>query len=645
MNFIVNNTHPGCKKMDDFTSLSTGCFVKKPSKRRERSPEFPHLFTEESKKSLSTRYDQYLVTKKKFKDAIEIILNEVNKDIASEIVTFIQNGLEASLNIGIPTLTLKIGVNFQEFSPIYELASKKVKESLNLQCATINSSQNSEITSVLKDVFNQILTPDDDANKILGKTLSMKGLFNHVKKSEFSNGIVFFIPRFDVLPSSVMDKLIEVCSSRNKRFPLFFVLGLSTGTELSAEWMSSTAISQLNIATITPPSPTLLLERVLFSSLLSTETPFKLSYRTFEVLLSRFSFSSYSLHDVMKTIDVALLTHSLQQPLFKYLQASANGLEFKTTGLSDEEKALFLQLPSVQKHVEKNVVSNKSYALQLLQGDNSAIDQMFQECNENYLVLFYSFKVLHNLIKNIPGSNLVSKPLELYSFCLQGCVHEEKEVCVALKCFGMLQSSTFLERLKSTHHECQNIKSPSTKIQLLMKVIKLQIDEMDAIFSNMPEEKTNTNETKASLEKLKEIQLSFISRLENYFSTLTAPTSWPMNEIVWYSNHIELQNVLVGKCRTALHRGLTNPNLYLQGSEKTSKPDLCHLYDSFHEHGKLISLHDWIQSFNAMLGKKKISSDTHAQFISAVSELHFMGYLKPTKRKTDHVAKLSLLGY
>ena len=632
--------------MDTFTSLSTGCFVVKPSKRNERLAEFPQLYTEESKMSLLGRYEQYISSKKKFTDALNITLEDINKEVSSKIVNFINEGLKASVSRGIPTLTLKIGVNFKEFSPIYKLAAKAVSETFKIQCATVNSSQHSDMTAVLKDVFGQLLNSENDANKVLLKTLSMRGLLDHVMTSNNCNGIVLFIPRFDILPSTIMDKLIDICSSRNQEVPFFFVLGLSTGIELSAEWMSSSAISQLNIETVTPPSPTELLERVLFKSLLDTETSFKLSYRTFEVLLSRFSFSSYSLHDVMKTIDVALLSHSMHQPLFKHIEKTSSNIQFHANNLDDEEKALLLQLPSVQKYIEKCVVSNKSLALQLLEGDADAIDNLYQQCTENYQVLFHSFKVLHSLIKNIPGSSLVGKPLELYSFCLQGCVNEVKEVCIALKCFAMLQSSAFLERLQSAYQECQSVEKPCTKLQLLKKVLKVQIEEMKSILTETSKYELDCSDKKSYSEKLKSIQQSFISRLENYFSTLTAPTSWPMHEIIWYSNHVELQNMLVGKCRTALHRGLTNPNLYLQGSsDKTAKPDLCHLYDLFQEHGKMISLHDWIQSFNALLGKKKISSETHAQFISAVSELHFMGYLKPTKRKTDHVAKLSLLGY
>ena len=633
--------------MDNFTSLSTGCFVVKPSKRNERLPEFPQLYTEESKISSSERFDQYNSTKKTFNDAIDITLNEINQEVSSKIVNFISGGLNTSLGRGIPTLTVKIGVNFKEFSPIYTLAATVVSEKFNMQCATVNSSQHSDVTAVLKDVFGQLLNSENDANKVLLKTLSMRGLLSHIMTSHNCNGIVFFIPRFDILQSTIMDKLIDICCSSSKETPFFFVLGLSTGIELSAEWMSSSSISQLHIETVTPPSPTVLLERVLFRSLLDTGTSFKLSYRTFEVLLSRFSFSSYSLHDVMKTIDVALLSHSMHQPLFKNIGPghTSSSMQFQAINLNSEEKALILQLPSVQKYVEKCVVSNKKLASQLLEGNANAIDQMYRECSESYQVLFYSFKVLHSLIKNIPGSSLVGKPLELYSFCLQGCVNEVKEVCIALKCFAMLQSSAFLERLQSAFEECQSVEKPCSKMQLLTKVLKLQIEEMETMLSNNTKNELDCTDKKSSAEKLKSIQQSFISRLENYFSTLTAPTSWPMHEIIWYSNHVELQNVLVGKCRTALHRGLTNPNLYLQGTDKVTKPDLCHLYDLFQEHGRMISLHDWIQSFNAMLGKKKISSETHAQFISAVSELHFMGYLKPTKRKTDHVAKLSLLGY
>lgn len=38
---------------------------------------------------------------------------------------------------------------------------------------------------------------------------------------------------------------------------------------------------------------------------------------------------------------------------------------------------------------------------------------------------------------------------------------------------------------------------------------------------------------------------------------------------------------------------------------------------------------------------EELNEIIHARFIRAVSELELLGFIKPTKRKTDHVARLT----
>lgn len=633
--------------MEEFTSLSTGCFAVRPPKKRSRSITLPLSYKEECNESLSKRYTVFYKEKECFDEMIETILKKVNKDTVSKIVKFISKSQQSKFS-EIHTLTIQIGVNFQEFSPIYEESSHLLFKQMHLKSAILNAYNANDVSNALKNIFMQVLSIESSEAKILLKTLSMKGLFSQILAENQCSGLVIFIPRFDVLPSGTMDKLVNICSSCIENFQIFFVLGLATGTELSEEWILSSTLSQLQIETISLPSPTTLLEEALCQTLLSTSTPLKLSYRTFEVLLSKFSFSSYSLHDVIKTVKVALLNHCLHQPLFRLVECNDNKLVLNFSHVTSEDKALILQLPSVQNYIEKMAVSNKILALEILKGDENSIQNLFSECIENYTILFTSFKVLHIFLKNIPGNNLVSKPLELYSFCIQGSVHKIKEICIALKCFGMLEAECFIDRLKSAEYVFESYHVPQ-RLQLLKRVIGNQIKEMESVLVERntfnDSHASSSDEVKGLNNKLEKLQTTFVSRIENFFSTLGSPTTWPMHEITWYTNYGDLQNIIAGKCRTAIHRGLTNPNLYLQSCETIAKPGLCYLYEIFHEHGRLISLYDWIQSFNSILDKKKISNEIHAMFIRCVSELHFMGYLKPTKRKTDHVAKLTLMGY
>ena len=627
---------------DDFTSLSLGCFAVKP-KKKVNDQVLSFLYKEESKENVERRFDVYRHSLGYLDASVKDIWDTFNQKSMTHFVTFVSESLASAEKLKIDTLTIKVGSNYQELLPLYYLAGTELERSLNVKTVQMNCSPGSDINTVLKGIFNQLLSSDKDTEKILLKTLSMKNLFNYLYHEVKSEGLVLFIPQFDSLLPATTDKLIHLCSPAiSLDFKVFFVLGLATGNELSSEWISSSSLSLLEVTTFDIPSSTSLLEQALTCSLIDPKLPFKLTFRTFETLLSRFSFSNYGIHDVLKTCKVALLNHCLNQPLYSLLHMDANngGYDIDFSCMGEDTAALVLQLPSVQKYVEKIVISDKELACDLLNGHPGAIKTLFYKCKEKYEILMDSFWIIHTLIKNLPGNNLVSRPLELYSLFLNGSINEVKEISIAFKCVMLLSPENFLQRLESAYSKFEEFKECPKKVELLGKVLESQISEMRVILCE-----TVDNEKNLKNSQLKSLQSSFMSRIENYLSTLTAPGSWPMNELIWYSDHVALQNTLVGKCRTALHRGLSEPDLYLQTQPGTGKPAICQLYELFNEHGKLISLHDWIQSFSSVKGKKSVSSETHAQFIKAVSELHFMGYLKPTKRKTDHVAKLSLLGY
>ena len=100
-------------------------------------------------------------------------------------------------------------------------------------------------------------------------------------------------------------------------------------------------------------------------------------------------------------------------------------------------------------------------------------------------------------------------------------------------------------------------------------------------------------------------------------------------------------------------------------------PDLCIVYKLHTECGRLINLYDWMLSFNAI--QKKVSTNKcyvfneykwrqilfnfykqddeedneeiepiiQARFIRAVAQLQLLGFIQSSKRKTDHVARLT----
>jgi origin recognition complex subunit 3 len=64
------------------------------------------------------------------------------------------------------------------------------------------------------------------------------------------------------------------------------------------------------------------------------------------------------------------------------------------------------------------------------------------------------------------------------------------------------------------------------------------------------------------------------------------------------------------------------------------------------EMGRLINLFDWLQAWLSVVNDNETSAAEvdpvfQAKFTEAVSALQFLGFVKPSKKKTDHLAKLT----
>ncbi|KAG0368066.1 Origin recognition complex subunit 3 [Gamsiella multidivaricata] len=191
----------------------------------------------------------------------------------------------------------------------------------------------------------------------------------------------------------------------------------------------------------------------------------------------------------------------------------------------------------------------------------------------------------------------------------------------------------------------------------------------------------------------------FIARL--FRTYLACHSSIPLNEIFYYSQVAIQQKAFLPQPRASIQTALGQPELYLNcdcchppaGSARSSnladmvlptQHDTCILYKLYVECGRMINMYDWFTAFGMILerdigsnqtgnaggdaedessskkkrgrGKSKVDraakasheknieldqKEVQARFISGVAELQFMGFIKPTNRKTDHVQRLT----
>ncbi|KAJ8732047.1 hypothetical protein PYW08_014777 [Mythimna loreyi] len=153
------------------------------------------------------------------------------------------------------------------------------------------------------------------------------------------------------------------------------------------------------------------------------------------------------------------------------------------------------------------------------------------------------------------------------------------------------------------------------------------------------------------------VRSRFVSYLEDVFSAGLQPAhAHTFHELLLFGDVSRVRRHVVGAPRGAVHTALSNPVHYLQcscchlpssDSVIDTLPDVCLAYKLHRECGKHINLYDWLQAFAAVLRPEEDDEQRHQdpniqlRFTRAVAELQFLGFIKSSKRKTDHVMRLT----
>lgn len=154
----------------------------------------------------------------------------------------------------------------------------------------------------------------------------------------------------------------------------------------------------------------------------------------------------------------------------------------------------------------------------------------------------------------------------------------------------------------------------------------------------------------------------FTAHLEELAALLTKATRCGNAESIFlheswlYDSKLPYRDVFVPRPRATIERALSRPHDYLactcckkggDGISPTSPPTAI-LYQLYLETGALINVADLWTAFYAIVGGGSDDEDNERaallSFYQGLAELRFLGFVKPTRKKSDHVAKLAWKG-
>ncbi|KAM4866125.1 origin recognition complex subunit 3 isoform 2-T2 [Thomomys bottae] len=494
--------------------------------------------------------------------------------------------------------------------------------------------------------------------------------------------VVLILKDMESFSTKVLQDFIIISSQHLHEFPLILIFGIATSPIIIHRLLPHAVSSLLCIELFQSLSCKEHLTTILDKLLLTTQFPFKINEKVLQVLTNIFLYHDFSIQNFIKGLQLSLLEHFYSQPL-SVLCCNLLEAKKRINFLSFNQCEHIRRLPSFRRYVEKQA-SEKQVALltneRILKVETQSLLENLHVYHVNY---FLVLRCLHNFTSSLPKYPLGRQIRELYCACLEKSIWDSEDYGSALQLLRMLAKDELMTILK----KCVKVFNASSEKQLGGTAKK--IEEFLAEFQNLDEakeeedasgsqskglQKTDLYHLQKSLLEMKELRrtskkqtkfeilrekvVNFIDSLVREY--LLPPETQPLHEVVYFSSAHSLREHLNAAPRITLHTALNNPYYYLKNEALKSEegcipniaPDICIAYKLHLECSRLINLVDWSEAFATVVtaaeqmdGNASTSEERneiiHARFVRAVSELELLGFIKPTKQKTDHVARLT----
>uniref|UniRef100_A0A665WM86 Origin recognition complex subunit 3 n=1 Tax=Echeneis naucrates TaxID=173247 RepID=A0A665WM86_ECHNA len=675
-----------------------GCFVFKPSAKKKKTLSLEDYFSDgcEGAENSEVRFKLCQDLWDKIKTETEILQDELNRNILDSLLDFTKKCSSARQHSDwasqmraseIPTAALVLGVNVPDhdmtFQSLFELLQQSVTPHVaSVQAKECGGEGPSGLYLVLERLMGAVVSVDDEeqAEETAEQTIAQLHKSAHCSLSTLCDWystrtreppIVVIFKDFEAFNASVLQDFILICSRYVDRLPLLFIFGIATSPSTIQHMLPHSVSSLLCIELFQSLSCTQHLATVIDKLILTPWLPFKLNSKVMLVLLSIFLYHDFSVRNFIKGVQLALIEHFHTQPL-SVLCCNKEESLLNVMQLNHHNLERIRQLASFKGYLEKQEPKEQAKLLQDNTHLKDVCQRLIKDLHKYHKNYYPILRCLHTLTSALPRYPLGKQIRELHLICLEKDVWENEDYQSAMKllnlekskssasvrCFkirlGPIPLSTFTD-LQWKHNEYLSLLANSFVLEGESIISPVKTLQKKTDLFQLQKTLLEMNESRRAkklspFEVLRNETLEWIDSLVR--NHLSPPESQTLNEVCYYSSSATVRRHLNATPRMSIQAALSSPYYYLQnenlktedGSVSNAAPDICIAYKLHLECGRLINLFDWLEAYATVVsaaegnGPDFISS---ARFIQAVSELEFLGFIKSTKQKTDHVARLT----
>lgn len=409
----------------------------------------------------------------------------------------------------------------------------------------------------------------------------------------------------------------------------------------------------------------------LFQSLHIRESKIWLGAGICSSLLSRQRDHLQSLQAFVDAVQYAYMTNFYANALSIFLDADIVSAEV----LKDHFEAL-RNLPSFASYARSLLDSKQARTVrQLLDDDNVLLEHVHEEMRKGQTSLaemldaVETYSALQGAFPNLPQTSLS----DLYVHGFSGGLLNSVSMRSLFLSLRKANSETLLAILQDLDAVTSGSLRDTIEI-LLNDLSELVAEQQDGGAPLRSEEdvhkstlrttviakKVELSKQKSTLTKadsaFSEILNRFVKTMDDYFTkSLINPKDLPFNEIFLYDLKSPHRDVFTPKPRHAVERALASPHDYLDcdccgaGEEEATlsgtQPSTAILYQLYLESGALINAADLRSAFAAIIADEvEDEAKISALFQRSLAELLYLGLVKGTKKRTDHIIKASWRG-
>ncbi|XP_053679319.1 origin recognition complex subunit 3 [Anopheles nili] len=519
------------------------------------------------------------------------------------------------------------------------------------------------------------------------------------KKLKRKPNLIVILPDFELFNPTVLQDLILVLDSYAKWLPFVLIFGVATAVTTIHNVLPYYVTSKISI-NIFQSEPSLTnLNNIFDEALFSPHCPLHLSGKVFELLVNIFLFYDFSINGFIQGIKYAFLEHYCRKSIngLCAFVNDKNDIIAMVKELSSSELEQIRQLPSFRSYVES--LQHPQDVIDILTCDDymkQTLPKMLIKVHNFWFTFHCALVILQSLVGDLPKSPLGKQLRELYSVCISSDVTKLPEFRDCIQLISYLSKEDMLQKIKDVLEKVLMFVDRNdqlsidgcivyelTPLEEMAKDLNMLADELstasyEQIINPVQQDKQDLFSPNMGRQELRQKLLTAakqvknetgvtkaIGRITDYFvKHVFQRYLRPANkncvaliELFLYDDSASIRRHIIGVPRAAVHTALNNPQYYTQCeccildescSIVPKMPDLSIAYKLHRECGRMINLFDWLQAFRTVIDDVRIDGEElqvdpkiQARFTRAVAELQFLGFIKMSKTKTDHVTRLT----